>query len=144
MLLALHVVHTFILFHFIFHKKKKAGTKPASCKIIMPPFSCIRRHMLYMLLRIPGNVLCDGCCIHCHMLRKCLRIYYKCLLLCRCLSSSTVRLRSILRHIPCLTECTLPSFLHLLPVCMMMHNDYILQRISNTLLCKFCTCDTLS
>ncbi len=124
---------------------KKAGFVPAFFKIIKQPSFYIQQRKLCRLLHIPGNV-CYVYVAHirCHMLRKGLHIACRVLLLCRFPNSSVVPMHSKALHIPCLTEYISPSSLHLLPVCRMMRNDYILLHILNMLQYNFCTCDNLS
>ena len=104
------------------------------------PFFGILPHIAYKHVNIPGNVLFGVCHIHFHIVRKCLRKYDILVLPFRYLNSLTVLMRSKWLHIPYLTECTLPSFLHHLPVCRTRRNGCKQPHISNMLQCNFDKC----
>lgn len=97
---------------------------PAFLKSVMLPFFDIPQRISYKHLRIPGNVLFRAGCIHCRIFHKGLHIFCIFPWLYRCQGSLTVRRHNKALRIPCLIECSLPSFLHFLPVCRSWRSDY--------------------
>jgi hypothetical protein len=88
------------------------------------PFSCILLRTAYIFVHTPGNVLSGVCHILVRTHRRCLRISCTHRELWNCRGSLTGHLHSKWLHIPCPAVYTLPSFLHLPPVCTNWRNDY--------------------